>query len=221
MRYFYLEFNRFPSAPGFNSDAYLQAADVVGSGNSNFTFSLMHPINWVAPCFAACRGGVQVNFAFNYPMSDATDPTATIHKKTTLSITSNDISTEFKQLVMTNTADTHNNNKASVRSIVHAGTSGISKVKLKECSNVGAELVDQHQYLFYSTRQEQWLLGSSWDDTDENNYRVAVEGSTYSATNTGALAYKYYNIAPDFNLHFFVCTPTVYFSDNLGDEPSS
>lgn len=80
------------------------------------------------------------------------------------------------------------------------------------------ELPDQHQCILNSTRQETWLLGGAWDDTNTTHVEMFLDLYVGLSRTVQGDVRKYINIAPDFNLHFFICTPTVYWfdDDNFG-----
>jgi hypothetical protein len=218
MKDFSLFFHKYPNAPGYNQGSYLYSEGIlVPESNHRFCFSLMHPINWVSACFAACRGGIQVNFAFVAPRTNEYPVVATIYKLTNDSVVVNSLDQEFTTTTGAVASASLQYNKAATRMLqIPPGTSGLSRVVLNECSNLSAELPDQHIYLYNSTRQESWLRGSEWDDTYYNSYRLSIQGPTVATYNRGATVEKYMNIAPDFNVHFFLCTPTVYYSTTLG-----
>ena len=63
-----IKYQRLPAAPGYNPDAYLYSESLLTpTTNKRFTFTQMHPINWVAPCFAGLRGGVQHTLVSTVP----------------------------------------------------------------------------------------------------------------------------------------------------------
>lgn len=206
---------RTPAPPGYDTGAPLYSEKIVAPGtNARFTFSFMHPINWVAPCFAAMRGGIQVNFAFSNGQNHRMD-LARITRVQTL-ISANDAKLVGSHINLISGID-QNTSAVTVHSAVMGnGASGTAMTNIENCPVLSAELPDQHQYLFNVTRQEDWLRGTSTDDSNRHTYLVDAKGYIASDTYKAVSLEKYMNIAPDFNLHFFVCTPTVYYSSSLG-----
>jgi len=216
LNYAFIRHTRFPVPPGYNTGAYLESEKILTpSSNANFCFSNMHPINWVSACYAACRGGIQVHYEFDNPITTYASNMTLCRINDTIP-NADEITVGTSYLAVTN-----GGTKQGAAVAMHAirqgvGCGGNVITDTAQCPVISAELTDQHQYLFNNTRQENWLRGSSADDTDNNTYQLQVSGSMGSDNYKLKLLNKYMNIAPDFNLHFFICTPTVYYSPDLG-----
>jgi len=210
-----LHMGRYPFPIGYDTNAYLYSEKLTAANeNARFTFSYMHPINWVSACFAALRGGIQVKFQFTQ-QNEVVQEAQFIRMSSITRSANSSLETGYIANV-----DDYGDNQSMTREVWsinrYTGRNGIVLTNMNECECISAEMPDQHQYLFNSTRQEDWLLGTSWDDTDYYTYWLQFYATDGSGLNKSFRVSKYMNIAPDFNLHFFVCTPTVYYSHDLG-----
>jgi len=175
----------------------------------------MHPINWVSACYAAMRGGIQVHYMPNAAYS--THINGMKLNRIFGLITANDDKTIGELNAGPTYTDTPQVANSKMHSIRYApGTGAAVLTNGSACPVLSGEMTDQHQYLFNVTRQEYWLRGSSVDDSDDIIYQLEVNYGVLGNSQKVAQFDKYMNISPDFNLHFFVCTPTVYYSPDLG-----
>jgi hypothetical protein len=212
--YMIIRHTKFPVPPGYNTGAYLYSESILTpESNERFCFSQMHPINWVSACYAAQRGAVQVHYSFSGAKIDRCARLSRILG----SIDANDDKTIGEFNVGVDDGTTQQISAETLHGLRLApGTAGQTITHMGNCPVMSAELTDQHQYMFNVTRQENWLRGTSADDTSEVVYQFEMDTYAGSDINKTLTATKHMNIAPDFNLHFFVCTPTVYYSGLLG-----
>lgn len=210
------DFSRWPRPPGYDTNAYYVSESILSSGNKRFSFSLMHPINWVSACYAGLRGGLQLNVLFENAVNEDYI-FAKLYRRAYNSIAVNSAIQEgdtVDNLIIY--GGTQQAAIENIRSTLVAGTCGVVMAQQYN-DTLACELTDQNPYLFNGTRQETWRTGSAFDDSHRVTYSLQkyVSGA---ATWKKEVHHHFYNIAPDFNLHFFVCTPTVYWSSNLGQD---
>lgn len=206
-----------PVPPGYNTGAYLMSEGIIATGfDRNYCYSRMHPINWISACFAAYRGSIQSRFtgttvygtSVSMPLritrTNEQIPNATAAQVGVSSYTLN--GTTDDQQAMTEKGYQFNQQIFS----------GETQTDLSSMNNIIVETTDQHRNMLRTTRQESWLRGSTWDDSADHSYKLLCENNLSSATGTTYAIERHCNIAPDFNCHFFVCTPTIYYSTSLG-----
>ena len=207
---------RTPVPLGYNSGAYLESQKIVTPGtDSGFCFSYMHPINWVSACYAAMRGGIQVNYV------SAPGSSTYINSMKLNRVKCEIGSGDDKTVGELNPGPSYASTLQTAASTIHSmplstGTTACVLSSGAQCPVLSGEMTDQHQYLFNLTRQENWLRGTSIDDSNQLTYQFELQYVVVANAARTIQLDKYINISADFNLHFFVCTPSVYFSPSLG-----
>lgn len=208
-----LRFRRVPNPPGYCEFDYLYSESIeTPYTNKRFTFSVLHPIQWVSACFAAQRGGIQTTLDLDGCPSQ--DVVAYISRRLGTIPDNSDTFIGSKTLWGTLTSQQTTVQLVAQERQSEDTTKGVFKNNFSITPSVTFEATDQHSALFYQTRQEIWLRGSATDDSNTEYFNVDYNGY-YSANDRSVRLVRSCCIAPDFNLHFFVCTPTVYSNENL------
>lgn len=208
--------SRLPAPPGYDTKSYLESEVIATGSNAYYTFSYMHPINWVAPCFAAMRGSTQVKLVTSLDSSFGEKVYLDRYEQ---SLAANSAYTVGSNGYTYNPSEnSQGTNEAAFSYHQHIPYGGGGIAIADEGGVLSAEVSSRTHCLFNTTRQENWLLGTSHDDSDRdllvyNRYYIRG-GSTYTPLCTS----KYFNIGTDFNLHFFINVPVVYYNENLGAE---
>lgn len=209
-------FRRTPNPPGFNTGEYSYAESVITpETNARFTWSFMHPINWVAPCFAAMRGGIQNTISVE-GISSAPATIRIVRRNGFINTNATELCGYTKNYGV-NTASLDDYRADIIQDHqAQNSPSGMIAFNTNSTPSCLFEATDQHAAVFNTTRQEQWLRGTSVDDTYNEHYEVLTTATPSDFEYTHVV--RACNIAPDFNLHFFVCTPTVYYCTDLYTE---
>lgn len=211
---------RLPASPGYNSDAYLYSESMLTpTTNARFTFSYMHPINWVSACYAGLRGGVQHTVLYDSPNTFGKIGAVKAARRHGL-IGANDATLDTNPIALTAGNGAVQTHVEYAYPLMHStrGGMGLTSTHSEIMPSLTFEVPDQHQCVLNTTRQSDWLLGSSFDDTRTTHLEYFADIRVDGGNDLLGDLRLYMNIAPDFNLHFFVCTPTVYWfdSDNFG-----
>lgn len=197
-----------PCPFGADEDGLLYSQSVlVPETNVRFTFSAMHPINWVAACFAANRGSTQILLE----LDDIDNFTTAFYLERGDFIR---LANEGYLEGVRNGSLTYGSDDQQSATYIHKkysvpGHTGMARARASTGNTLHVEAESRSRHLFTSNRQEDWLLGDSKDNSDLDFLKVYVD--LKSSKGMGLLHIdKFVNIGPDFNLHFFVNTPILY-----------
>lgn len=202
-----------PCPNGYDVNATLYSESIVTpTTNERFTFSYMHPLNWVAVCFGAMRGSIQNLFTM-----DGTLPTSATYQYTRASRAANsnyligygdrNRSWNFTRQICTEYSYDRNH---------FTGQPGMAMANPSIGEVLHVEVAPKSTYLFQTTKQEDWLVGNSWDETDVFSGHLELTTNMSTPLNEILRVDKRVNIGTDFNLHFFISTPLIYYSTALG-----
>jgi len=203
-----------PNPFGYDPSGHLYSEGLsTAETNYRFVFSAMHPLNWVAPCFVAKRGSLQVMLE----LGDLTDRTVSFYAER--GGTSRNAHQNYleggRNGYLTEGTDDQQTSVEGRRQWQATGQSGMIKANRVTGNVLHTEAESRSRFLFTSTRQEDWLIGDAKDDSDYDYLKVYA---SFAPNTTSGLQYvdKFVNIGPDFNLHFFVNTPIMYHNTALG-----
>jgi hypothetical protein len=210
-----LPMTKYPPQCGFNSSAFTTAKALTGGGGTyGYNYVQMTHFAWIAPCFLALRGSMRwhlnlINFADHGPDSVAVyrDPGVTI------------VAPSFVDLVpgTSNTENLFLNSQFN--NIVNTGTSGIALTNYEGQPGLSCEMPFMIPYKFFINNYENWLLGQAADKSNADSYKIILRGNDLALSQEMRME-RYCSIGTDFNAHFFLCVPTVYYNPNSGVLPS-
>lgn len=206
--------SRLPAPPGYDTNSYLESEVIATGSNAYYTFSYMHPINWIATCFAAMRGSTQIKVVSSLNTYFGEKVLLDRYEQSLGANSPYTVGSSGFTYDPSEGSQTTNESAFSYDQHIPFGGGGIAIAD--DGGVLSAEVPSRTHCLFNTTRQENWLLGTSYDDSDRDllvcNRYYTRESSTYTPLCTS----KYFNIGTDFNLHFFVNVPIVYYNENLG-----
>lgn len=211
-----LVLSRFPHPKGYDLNAPLLAESLVtASTNKFYTFSEFHPINYVSACFAGVRGSIQDMYVIGDPANLLID--AAVQKSNlTRIIQSAKLEGEITKYVRTS-YDQQNSVQGDYQyNLSLRGEEGMALTKTPTGGVLHIETPSRTRHLFNSTRQEDWLRGTTWDDSDTDSVALELSYATGDELSQLIRVDRYMNIGTDFNLHFFVGVPIVRANTVLG-----
>lgn len=199
-----------PLYRGYDPNGINTAVGTLAPGsNFPYNFVMVTPYNWIAPCFSGYRGSI--NWHINYDNRAFSDHIRTIRYPYTQ--TTGDYNN-------TTTLAVAGTNSTSARFYVvalNAGATGSSLSNQKTQAGHSINFPQYSAFRYLTTAPQYVTLGVSGDGS--NLERVRTEFSVKPSYNTDTVMTSstvelYSNIGPDFNLVFFVNTPTiVYLAD--------
>lgn len=212
---------RTPPSPGYcgysSASGKANGVEVTGS-TFPFNYSNMTTVGWFAPGFIAHRGSIR----WHYNVVGQVDPSSSISvTRATHGTADNQIS-----YVTRVTSSDANDKMVAARNWLNAspdsrGASGMALTNGYTQTGVSAEMPMMTNYRFQSTNPEYWTAGFSYDGSLYDTYRVSIRlnptlenGKTYHRQLD-----RYVSIGTDFNLHFFLSVPPVYYNVNQGASP--
>jgi len=212
---FNMQTGRFPRPRGYDTNAYTESESIVTpTTNEYFSFTNTTPLNWIAPMFALNRGSIQ--HTMNYVTGGAAPTKFSINRLTSDTIAANNSGQHL-------TYNRVHNRAATVQTFMEADLtsdaeysteSGIAMTNCVNQSSLTVELPMMTGAICMYNKQDDWLLGDSEDESDYDNYAISVLVDE-TTTNLGHIE-RYINIGTDFNLHFFLGCPEVYYSSSMG-----
>lgn len=208
----FIETGRTPAPPGYDSSAVLYSEKLnTADSNERFVFSEMHPINWVAPCFLCMRGSLQ-----NLYTTHNTECYNSILEVKNNTRAANDpiLEGEAHKYIFLGIGQ-QGAMEIETQTSTLEGQNGFAIADPQQGEVLHVEVPSRTPYLFSSTRQEDWYLGEPWDLSSVNTVEVRYTLPTSPTISAVQCVKKYVNIGTDFNLHFFISTPIVYYSEDF------
>lgn len=210
----YSMMTRFPKPFGYHDDSYTHSESIVTpTTNERFIFSNMTTINWVAPMFAVNRGSIQ--HTYNYinrgevpRMMYLGRARSQVGSQSAVQVTYIDEyqdETDSPQLA-------YDRNMYSY--FMDSDGCGVAMTNCVNQSSLTAELPMMTGAICSYNKQEDWLLGNVEDESYKDTYNLGIAiPETHEGYGT---LVKMVNIGTDFNLHFFLGCPEVYYDTSLG-----
>jgi len=213
----YMNTGRFPRPRGYDTDAYFESESVVTpTTNEKFSFTNTTHLNWIASMFALNRGSIQQTF--NYVATDESPDHFCIVRSPEQTRSANSLENHFQHedfQIRGGAAQTNEQRDfASKRWL--AGAGGAALTNCHNQSSLTVEMPMMTGAVCMYNNQADWLIGNSEDESHINTYTLTVvRDDQYDQF--GAVA-RYVNIGTDFNLHFFLGCPEVYYTPDLAQE---
>lgn len=214
LREFRLPMSKYPPMVGYTANGADTAKSVTGTGVVGFNYTNMTHFSWIAPAFLALRGSMRWHFnIINHrphgpnSVSLYRDPGVTWQAASdaTLVPSSSSTNNTYK--------NSYWNNNTTI------GGAGVVLTNYEGQPGLSAELPQMIPYKFYINSFPTWNKGSSTDKSNADLYKFIVKTNDNDANNDMALE-RYVAIGSDFNAHFFLCVPTVYYNAIAGTYPS-
>lgn len=197
-----------PCPFGADESAHLYSESVVTpETNVRFTFSSMHPINWIAACFVAVRGSTQILLELGDPANNSMS--FYVERGDFVRVANQNYLEGARNGYLTAGAVDQQTSVETAYEYRITGQTGMARANRATGNILHVEAESRTRHLFTNTRQEDWLLGDSKDGSDSDYLKVYVDFNAELAMDLIHID-KYVNIGPDFNLHFFLNTPVLY-----------
>lgn len=205
---------RIPWPYGYNPIGIDSVTALVGVGSKPFTYSKMTPLTWVMGAFIGVRGSV--NWTINADANGIAIGNFTIQRDP-----SDTANPKYNQYDATSTANgtgfaaanyLYNRDGSAGMTVTNQLTQAGSSIQVPMYSKYTFESADYTRASGYGT----------YDDANKTqfSYNMMLIGSAAASQPTLPTAnirvYKYAAIGSDFNLHFFLNTPTVYIYNSGG-----
>jgi hypothetical protein len=202
---------RLPGSPGYDAAGWASASKVlVASGTASFAFVNMTPITWVTVAFCGYRGSVNYVFTPNANSSHSLDRVTVFRSESTPG------SSEVATLLSTTMSDTLAATKISPynyfaqgRPIGVEGNGGAALTATRTNASIMFNFPNYSKNNFARADPTVLALGSSQDDTRQENVGVEMWLDTTTTPASRFSASIYAGAGPDFNPVFFLCCPTI------------
>jgi len=205
---------KYPPMPGYCSLSFDVAKNLSNASTSGFNYVCMTPFAWIMPCFLGLRGSMRWHFnAINHESHGPDslgvwrNPGVTIVAPSTNSI-----------IPSTSTTRTLYAN-SQFNNISNSGSAGLALTNYEGQPGLTCEMPYMIPYKFYLNNWFSWAVGSSTDKSNADGYQVIMRTNNNNANQDMAME-RYSSIGTDFNAHFFLCVPTLYYNPNMGALPS-
>jgi hypothetical protein len=193
-------FSRFPLMYGYDTNGIHSAKGIVTPA-SNFPFNFTHNtvFNWIAPAFLGMKGSTfwHLNFECPTPINFAQ-----------VTRVPSDTGNALRQTVST-AAGPASANAAWLMNQIPSTCGGGAIVNTLTNAGLSVSCPNYTNALFQYT--DQWLTASPWsqDGLSGDNLLLTVSTNNSSVSNSTQLkTFKYFAVGTDFNLYFFLCTPS-------------
>jgi len=215
--------SRLPPTPGYDNTAWLQAKGIETPATTyQFTYSNMTYMAWFAASFVAMRGATR--WHYNLVNPDGTLPyNVTVTRRSTNALTA--VSGQLEGTYVSGSAST-----GTTQSLLKGkmwnnltgftGQCGVALTNPYTQTGVSVEYPMMTNYIFQFANPRTWLIGTSSDGSDKDNYAVEVE--IHPAAGLGQQRMqiqRYASAGTDFALHMFLNTPVVNYNPGMGSVP--
>ncbi len=205
---------RMPWPYGFNPIGLDSVSALVGVGSKPFTYAKMAPLTWVMGAFVAVRGSV--NWTINADANGAAIGNFTIQRDP-----SDTANPKYNQY---DAASTANGTGFAAANYLYNrdGTAGMSVTNQLTQAGASVQVPMYNKYTFESADYTRASGYGTYDDANKTqfSYNMMLIGSAAATQpttpNANIRVYKYAAIGSDFNLHFFLNTPSVYIYNSAG-----
>jgi hypothetical protein len=206
--------SKYPPMPGYTTTSFEVAGKVSDALTSGFNYTFWTYFAWVAPCFLGLRGSMRwhinvINHQEHGPSSVAIyrDPGVTIQAPSSVVLIPS----------TSNTPSTYSN--SVFNSIVNNGSSGVALTNYETQTGLSVEMPFMIPFKFYINNWITWMTGSSTDKSNADLYKIIVRINDNN-TNQDMAMERYASIGTDFNAHFFLSVPTLYYNSAAGQSPT-
>lgn len=201
---------KYPPPPGYNNNSYNSARNLAGTGPAGFYFTNMTAFSWIAPCFLALRGSMRwhfniINHQNHGPASVSVyrDPGVVMSAPGVYAIVPSTGNTD--NLYVLN----------SWNNLSNWGASGLALTNYETQTGLSVEMPYMIPYKFYINAFSTWGVGSSTDKSNADTYKLIVRTND-NTTNQDMGIERYCSIGTDFNAHFFLCVPQLFYNAAAG-----
>ncbi len=219
LRNYIVPLKRLPPAPGFWNNGFSQ----VGTAPVQYiNFAHWHPLTWFTPCFVGYKGSANItaNVINTSPVSNGFVDHMSVKRASKYGITN---STARRPYVARFRVDETISNYGSVNARQalladkESGYSGMALTNTRTNTGLSANLPYYSPASFFMSD-----LGANYSNTEtltgsnEDWWLVKATQVTETSSVTFPHIELYYSSGPDFNVFFFINTPTLYHYSYIG-----
>lgn len=212
--------SRVPGSPGYDTTAYTGAKDILGANTQKYSYVYMTPVRMMMSMFLMHRGSLR--WHYNYRNQQLVLPSFTIQRRyAAVGANTDYLEGHYGTIVPAGgaTASTIKRNSTGWVDINNAGNTGMVLNNLNTQTGMSVEFPMMTNSKFYVTTPSVALVGTNFDGSDVDCYNIVT--TLYSATESAKYSSleRYVSIGTDFNLHFFMNAPNLFYDDNSGTVP--
>jgi len=201
---------KYPPHPGYSTSSYEVSRSVNDASLKPFNYTNMTHFSWIIPCFLGLRGSMRWHFNIISHLDHGPDSVAVVRTPgvvtaapSTVSVVVSTSNTRTKYL-----CDTFNN-------IGTFGGAGMALTNYETQTGLSVEMPYMIPYKFYLNNYYTLGVGSSNDKSNADTYMVIVRTNDNNANQDMAME-RYSSIGTDFNAHYFLAVPTLYYNPLAG-----
>lgn len=206
--------SKYPPMPGYTSTAFDQAQKISTASPYGFNFTQMTYFAWVAPCFLGLRGSMRWHYNV---ISDRSNGPNSIAVYRDPGVTGAAQSTVI--LVSSSATGPSTVAGAVFNTLVNYGSSGVALTNAETQTGLSVEMPYMIPFKFVLNDFSQWAFGQSADKSNADLYKVIVRRVPTSIVSNTDFLERYASIGTDFNAHFFLSVPTLYYNPSTGSIP--
>lgn len=214
LREFRLPMSKYPPMPGYATASYDVARKVTGSGTAPFNYTNMTHFCWIAPAFLGLRGSMRWHFNIINNRDHGPNSVSLYRDPGVTSVAPSHV-----VLVPSSTTNSNAYKNSVWNANTTIGGAGVALTNYEGQPGLSAELPMMIPFKFYINNFYTWAVGSSTDKSNADLYKFIVRNNDHVSDNDQAVE-RYCSIGTDFNAHFFLCVPTVYYNAVAGTYPS-
>lgn len=212
--------SRVPGSPGYDSSAYTTAKGVSGVDTEFYSYVNMTPVRMMMSMFLLHRGSLR--WHYNYRNYQENLPTIMIHRRTSGVASNTDYLEGHYATIVSSAGAAASVIKRAVLGwvdIVSGGNSGMVLNNLNTQTGISVEYPMMTNRKFYVNTPAYALIGSTFDGSRVDCYNIVT--ITYPDTDSPKYSSleRYVSIGTDFNLHFFMNAPNMFYDNNNGTVP--
>lgn len=209
--------SRFPMPFGWDPNGLNTANKTLSAGTANFTYSHVHPYNYISPAYVAQRGSMQLTVNV-----DATEPCNHVRILRTPNKGGANSSISYSQQAV----GTGSSASRFYVNNTDNGSAGQALTNQHTCTGLTVQLPNYTQFKFHSTYPGGIVTNPEYSASDidghmiETSWTAAPNGTANPSTSyIFSKQWRYYAIGTDFNLHWFLNVPTYWNYASLPTTP--
>jgi hypothetical protein len=205
---------RFPHQPGYDANGVATANGVETPGNT-YGFNPVHmtPLSWVCPAFIGNRGSIRWHYNMYQTTGAQTQPI------TMLTAARGRVAVTQGNQQAVSTVIPGSFTKANMDlwkyDVVEKGCSGLCVTNQMTQTGVSIEMPMNTNYKFCFNVPSYSVTGVATDGTLTDSYAISAFIDPTSVATT-VYATRYVCAGTDFNLHFFLNVPVLYYNSGMG-----
>jgi hypothetical protein len=214
---------RFPPMPGYDGNAFTKAKGVENTTfTTNFSFTSMNPLVWIALGFIGMRGSTRWHINVEDTGGNTPHSVSVYRTPETLISAGTNIQEGKYISIAASTVTSQSISKGAFwNNMSGLGTSGMYLTNSLTQTGIGIELPMMSNYKFLYAKPDNWTVGNGDDNSYIDTYQVDVMvHPTVSSAMKFATLQRYVAVGTDFNFHFFLNAPQIYYNANAGSVPA-